>query len=813
MPGPSQRSRTAVRELVRVWSSAEQAPRLRRPTDILLLAVSLLTLGLLALAAPGPSGADDAMDTLLAWLEPVFGWLWNIAYALLALWALVLVLLPAVSRGRRRLLVDQAVAAALAFGAAMGVGALAGTDPSDTVAALIASGPPAIYVATRVAVLTAIVVVASPHLARPWRYANRLVIALGAVAAIGVGTTNVLGAAAAVAVGIAAAAITHLILGSPQGRLTDAQVQVALADLGVPVDDVRSTPHIAPTGTMLLARTDDGTNLRVRVYGRDAWDSQVVGSLWTALTRRGERAHVGSSRRSRVEHEALMTLLAAQAQVPTLDIVAVGMAVQGDALLVTSSPATTLAELEPDGLDDGLLAEMWRAVVTLNGAGISHGQIDGARVVVRPDGAVALADFDAAASASDDGDLRTDRARLLVATALVVGPDRAVAAALDALGAGGLADVLPYLQPAALGHGTRADVRARSWTIDELRAGAIAAAGVDEPPLERLRRVTPASVGKLLLVGLLVYFVVSLLVGIDVASVAEALGSASWAWVVAALLLCPLIPASTAGATLGASLARLRYFPVLMLQYAIQFISLVIPATAARLALEVRFFQKFGIPAATALSFGLIDSVSGFVVEVGLILVVLVSGLPGFSESVLTGSSGSDDGSTSPSLLAALIALVVIGVVVTLVVPQLRHRVTAIVPRIRASLAGQVHAAQSSLGVLRRPGKVAAMLGGNLGAQLLQAAVLGLCLHAFGESAHFSQLILINTAVSLFSGLMPIPGGVGVSEAALTLCLQAIGVPSAIAISTAITFRLVTFYLPPIWGAAAMRWLRRHEYV
>ena len=69
----------------------------------------------------------------------------------------------------------------------MGVGALAGTDPSDTVAALVASGPPAIYVATRVAVLTAIVVVASPHLARPWRYANRVVIVLGAIAAIGLG--------------------------------------------------------------------------------------------------------------------------------------------------------------------------------------------------------------------------------------------------------------------------------------------------------------------------------------------------------------------------------------------------------------------------------------------------------------------------------------------------------------------------------------------------------------------------------------------------------------------------------------------------
>jgi uncharacterized membrane protein YbhN (UPF0104 family) len=53
----------------------------------------------------------------------------------------------------------------------------------------------------------------------------------------------------------------------------------------------------------------------------------------------------------------------------------------------------------------------------------------------------------------------------------------------------------------------------------------------------------------------------------------------------------------------------------------------------------------------------------------------------------------------------------------------------------------------------------------------------------------------------------------GVTEAGFTVGLQAIGVPSAIAVSTAITYRLVTFYLPPIWGAAAMRWLRRREYV
>ena len=76
-----------------------------------------------------------------------------------------------------------------------------------------------------------------------------------------------------------------------------------------------------------------------------------------------------------------------------------------------------------------------------------------------------------------------------------------------------------------------------------------------------------------------------------------------------------------------------------MLQYSIQFISLVLPSSAARLALEVRFFQKFGIPAGSALSFGLIDSVTGFVVQASLILLIVVSGLPGFTSSLSTGSS------------------------------------------------------------------------------------------------------------------------------------------------------------------------------
>ena len=121
--------------------------------------------------------------------------------------------------------------------------------------------------------------------------------------------------------------------------------------------------------------------------------------------------------------------------------------------------------------------------------------------------------------------------------------------------------------------------------------------------------------------------------------------------------------------------------------------------------------------------------------------------------------------------------------------------------------------AKEALSVLRRPKKVILLLGGNLIAQVMLAIILGLCLRAFGQTASLAALILVNTFVSLFSGFMPVPGGVGVAEAGYTAGLIAIGIPDGAATSTALAFRLVTFYLPPLWGVFAMRWMKKQSYL
>ena len=98
-------------------------------------------------------------------------------------------------------------------------------------------------------------------------------------------------------------------------------------------------------------------------------------------------------------------------------------------------------------------------------------------------------------------------------------------------------------------------------------------------------------------------------------------------------------------------------------------------------------------------------------------------------------------------------------------------------------------------------------LGGAIGAMLRFAMVslVGFLPNGFP----LGTLLVINVCVSLFAGLMPVPGGIGVTEGALITGLTAAGVDQATAFAVTIVYRMITFYLPPIWGAACFHRLER----
>jgi uncharacterized membrane protein YbhN (UPF0104 family) len=800
--------------IFRMFSSSTRAPRQRRPSDVVLLVAGLLLMALAAAYAPGPTSVDLAIVAVLDEVPGALGWVWQYGYALLTFWVVVLVLAPVVrlGQGRLRLLWDYGLALLASLAAVAWISAVGGTSVTATLQALLAAEPPPVYAAARLAVATAVIVTASPHVTQPFRVVGRSILTLGTVAAVALQVAYPTGAVAGWGAGLAAAALVHLLLGSPGGQLTPDQVAEALRDLGVDTVSVTGVAPRARGEQLLRARGAGGEDLEVKVFGRDAWDARYVGSLWSALTRRGEAPQLTMSRRERVVHEAMVTLLAERAGVPVLPVVTSGQGVQGEALLVTLAPARAIAELPPESLDDPWLAAAWSALTSLHDTGVAHRSITGQHLIERADGTPALADLARARLPASPHDVMIDRAHMLVTLSVAVGPDRAVASAIDALGVDGLSQTLPYVQDPVLSAPLRRAL-GTAWGLEDLRALAIERTGAEEAALVELRRVTPASLLTLLLGVVIASSLIGLLAGVDFAAVMTELSTADLRLLLGGLLLAPLAQVLFAFSTLGASVQRLPYLPVLMLQYAIQFIALVLPATAARLALQIRFLERLGVSYGAATSIGALDGFGGFVVQVLLLLLIGASALPGVTTDPASGSDSGGEESGDLSLIGMAVLIGLAWTVVTLAVPRRRARLRRAIPRYVAGLRSQTSQARSSLQVLRHPGKVAGILGGNLGGQVIQAVVLGVCLAAFGESASLSQLILVNTFVSLFAGLLPVPGGVGVAEAGYAYGLQAIGVPSPIAVSTAIAFRLVTFYLPPLWCSLAMRWLRRNAYV
>ena len=72
---------------------------------------------------------------------------------------------------------------------------------------------------------------------------------------------------------------------------------------------------------------------------------------------------------------------------------------------------------------------------------------------------------------------------------------------------------------------------------------------------------------------------------------------------------------------------------------------------------------------------------------------------------------------------------------------------------------------------------------------------------------------MVQVGAGMMGNVAPVPGGIGVQEAALTAGLTAFGIPANVALATVIVFRGITFAIPPIFGFFTLRWQRAKGYV
>jgi uncharacterized membrane protein YbhN (UPF0104 family)/tRNA A-37 threonylcarbamoyl transferase component Bud32 len=771
----------------------ERRRRNRRTVDGTLLAVSSILVGLAA-AAASQAPAEDAqvargVVTVLGWAE-VF---WRTVFvSALVLAAAVVV---AVVVGRRWLLVRDLVAVVvLEFVLAVLLGGFIVSDWFPFEGHLLSQWG---FPEARIAAATGILVVAAPELVRPVRRLAAVLIPLAALAAVALGAALPSAALAALTLGLAAATLVRLAFGTAAGFPPSELIRGELSSLGVETRDLSAAEQQRVGSAYYVGHDVDGGPIKVRVLGRDAQDTQRVARRWRSLAYRDPPRSVAVGRLEQVEHEALATLMAAQAGVRVPEVVTAAMSVDGNALVATRQPdIDPLEEADPGTVSDELLGDLWKNVARLHEAGISHGRLN-ARNVAVVDGKPMLVDLAVATLGAPRSAIDIDVAELLVACTVLVGPDRALNAAIRGAGAEAVRGAVPYLQRAALTPHERDLAHDHEVELDELRTAAAEATHEQVPELVPLRRVRPRDFLYTAAVAFAAYLLISKLAKIGFGTIYDELRSSDLVWVAVALILAQLTYISQAIALRGAVTTPLPLGPCVALQSAIKFVNLTVPSAAGAIALSVRFLQKLGVPTGAAVASGAIDGLSDTLVQILLVVALLPFVNLHLDTKQLSGAL------PSGTFVAVIFAVLVVGVGVVMAVPALRRKV---VPEVRAAFRSLREVARSGY-------KVAELFGGTIATEVVFALTLAAACRAYGIHLGLAQVLLVNVLASSLAGLVPVPGGIGAAEAALAGGLVAMGVPESIAFAAALTHRLCTYYTPPIWGYFSLRWLRHTGHV
>jgi uncharacterized membrane protein YbhN (UPF0104 family)/tRNA A-37 threonylcarbamoyl transferase component Bud32 len=722
-------------------------------------------------------------------------------YRAAALWAVGVVVVAALVGRRWRLARDLAIAGVAAWVTTRLIGALVVDNASltkslDVVTRLGDSTPSFPFVL--LAVIVAVIGAASPYLTRPMRRIGQLLILLMALAAMYLGTALPDGILAAVVIGWGIAAIVHLAFGSPGGRPTREHVALALEELRVPVDDVELCEQ-QDYGSTLMSATDTDGPLDIRVLGRDEADAQLLGKLWRSFLYKDSGARVHLTRLEDVEHEAYALLLAEHRGVSVPAVVVAGSAGPGAALVATRPvPGPRLSEADPASVSDEFLESLWREVAKLHGAGLAHGRLNSAHVVVGPDGP-ALTDFRYVITGAEDQTQAADVAELLTSTALLVGDEPAVAAAVGGLGTDTLSAVLPVIQPAALSPELRphrrSNVKRLKEHVGKLRDDVATAVGTEAPPQQELYRVSGTNL--LMAIGTLI--AVFALLG-QVGSISDlwnTIKDANWWWLALALVVSLLTNFATAFSLMGTVPIGLPLVRTAELQLSMSFSNLAVPAVGG-MAAQIRFLQKQGLDLASAVaSGGLLATVGNIVASVLLFVAAVWLSPKAFSLSNIP-----TDNVASILLIGGVI--LVIAVALVLGVPKLRNLV---VPPVKSAMSTIWEA-------LRSPRRVAELMIGNMVNALMYGFVMLACIRAFGGDINFWSLLTVNIGIGTIASLVPVPGGgTAVSSVGMSGALVAFGLSTEVAVAAVLADQLVTSFIPAVPGWMATQNLLHDGYL
>ena len=755
------------------------ASRSRHPGDALrvVLGLVVLGLGLLAVERDRLTGFERDLFRLVNDLPAVLGPFLVVVMQGGNVVAGPLAASAALLTRSRRMAFDLAVAGPVAWFAAKAVkGVVERPRPGGLLDDVLRYGSSdgLGFISGHTAVAAALATAAAPYLSRRWRR-----VLWAAAWAVGIARVyegahlplDIVGGAAA---GWVVGACIHLLLGAPHRVPSLDDARRVLARTGLQAHGLARVPG-TPKGSFPFVASIGDEAVFVKLLDPEPRDRDLLFRVARFLVFRDVRDEVALvDPAAQADHEAAMTLLARSVgcRVPAVR----GIEHVGSTTWLTEDvvAGAVLTRVPAEAVDDEVLRDIWRQLATLRRARLAHRDLVADNVMVDDHGHAWIVDFAHAESSASERTLDNDVAELLATTALVVGPQRAVAAASASLGAGALAHALPELQPLALTAATRRGLRHHLGLLRQLRdmvatLAGTTVAGTTVAEAEPAPKVGLASVARLVVPGLAAVALLVVLVGAG--AVGSELSSGSWRWTGAAVLASVAAVLTEAAAWVAATGRRLG----LGRTAAVRVLATGSGAAEGDRVL-LRYLQRCGLTGTEAeLTLRRAKAARVVVWSAGMALAA-------------TAMWGSGAAWRRPEHLPALLAT---AVAIGLAVGAVSRRPRRVRPDLRATF-GVAPAARLVLWV-----SVAASVG--FGALALVASV-----KAFGGSAAVPAVLFVGLAATASARFAP-----GVTEIALVVGLSAAGVAGVAAVAAVLLVRVLAFWVPVAAAPVLSWWLAR----
>jgi glycosyltransferase 2 family protein len=227
------------------------------------------------------------------------------------------------------------------------------------------------------------------------------------------------------------------------------------------------------------------------------------------------------------------------------------------------------------------------------------------------------------------------------------------------------------------------------------------------------------------------------------------------------------------------------------------FVLTVTPGKVGEVFKSVVLFETHGVPVERTAPVVIAERLTDVI---GVVVLIVVGSL-GFRGGLMWAGLG------------ALAVSVVLGIVAS---RRTSHAVIGLIERLAGPFAGigpRLHAAYDSLATMLRPSNLAIPTLLSIGAWSLECAALWVILHGLAQTTGFGLAMFFYATSTLAGALVPVPGGLGVTESSLQGQMQELGrVAPATSTAAMILVRFATLWLAVLVGFASLSILKhRHR--